>query len=200
MAGVPATVTSTGSVIPFDPGALIAIAALKVPPPCSAAGFTVTRSVLGRLLPEEGATVSQPPPLLVMGVAVNELIAELLLETVTACDAGTVLLAAKLKLSEFGLVESGLIPPVVLGLNTTGTERNPPEVLILMNPTSVVVGAGELIDTAKTSGLAPLIVPLVGLTCSQFVSEKAATVTFVCPLEDVICSGCVGDDGPLNRS
>ena len=81
MAGVPATVTSTGTLRPFDPGALIAIAALNVPPPCRAPGLTVTCRVLGRL-PDAGATVSQFPPLLVTGDAVNEVMVELLLDTV----------------------------------------------------------------------------------------------------------------------
>ena len=115
MAGVPATVTRTGTLIPLDPGALMAMAASKVPP-CRLAGFTVTCRVLGRP-PEEGDTVSQFPPLLVTGVAVKEVMLELLVATVTACVTGTVLLAAKLKLSEFGLVEIGLIPPAELALN-----------------------------------------------------------------------------------
>jgi hypothetical protein len=148
---------------------------------------------LGRL-PEEGATVSQFPPLLVTGVVVNEVIAALLLETVTSWVTGTVLLAAKTKLKEFGLAEIGLIPPVELGLNTTGTERKDPAELILMNPTSVAVGAAEPIDTDSTIG----VVPLVGVTCSHFVSEKADTV-IACVVPDVTCSSCV-TPGPLNRS
>jgi hypothetical protein len=101
----------------------MATAPLKGPAPCKAAGFTVTWNVLGRL-PEVGDTVSQFPPVLVMGVAVKEVMLELLLDTVTGCVTGTVLLAAKLKLSEVGLAESGLGPPAVLALNTTGTETN----------------------------------------------------------------------------
>lgn len=115
MAGVPATVTSTGRLIPFEPGALIAIAALKVPPPCRLAGFTVTCKVTGRV-PEEGDTVSQFPLLLVTGVAVNEVV-ELLVDTATFWVTGKVLLAEKLKLSEVGFVEIGLGPPAVLALN-----------------------------------------------------------------------------------
>lgn len=83
IAGVPATVTSTGTLRPFDPGALIAMAALNVPP-CSVEGFTVTWSVLLTptvRLPVEGNTVSQVPPLLVTGVAVNEVTLELVVDT-----------------------------------------------------------------------------------------------------------------------
>lgn len=69
------------------------------------------------MLPDAGATVSQFPPLLVTGTAVNEVALELVLETVTGCVTGTVLLAGKLKLNDVGVVESGLGPPVVEGLN-----------------------------------------------------------------------------------
>src|ERR1700692_1313019 len=182
MAGVPAIVTCTGRLIPFDPGALIATAAAKLPA-WSPDGYTVTISVLGRP-PEVGVTVSQFPPLLVTGEAVNEVMLELLLDTCTLCVAGTVLLAAKLKLSEFGLVEIGLIPPEEPGLNTTGIERNPPADVMLINPTSVAVGAAEPIDTDSVAG----VTPLVGLTCNQFVSEKADTVKFTGAPVDVSCS------------
>lgn len=116
-------VTSTGRLMPFDPGALIATAALKVPA-WRLVGFTVTCRVAGRLLPEAGDTVSQFPLLLTTGVAVNEVMLELLLDTVTFCVTGTVLLAAKLKLSDEGVVESGLGPPTELALNTTATYRD----------------------------------------------------------------------------
>jgi hypothetical protein len=55
--------------------------------------------------------------LLVTGLAVNEFTLALLLETVTFWDAGTVLLAANVKLSDVGVTESGLIPPAELALN-----------------------------------------------------------------------------------
>lgn len=93
----------------------MAIAPLKVPPPWKLAGFTVTMSVDGRL-PEDGATVSQFPLLLVIGDAENELVPELL-DTATFWVTGTVLPAAKLKLSDVGLAESGLGPPEGLALN-----------------------------------------------------------------------------------
>ena len=115
-AWVPRTVTSTGRLMPFYPGALIAMAALKVPPPCRLAGFTVTCKVAG-MLPEAGDTASQFPLLLVTGVAVKVLVFELLLDTVTFCVAGNVLLAAKLKLKDVGLVDNGLGPPAGLALN-----------------------------------------------------------------------------------
>ena len=101
---------------PLDPGALTAMAPLKVPPPWKLAGFTVTCSVEGRLLPEEGDTVSQFPLLLVIADAENELVPELL-DTVTFWVTGTVLLAEKLKLSDVGFAESGLGPPDGLALN-----------------------------------------------------------------------------------
>ena len=194
MPGVPAIVTCTGRLTPFDPGALMAMAAWKLPA-WSPAGFTVTIRVLGRG-PELGVTLSQFPPLLVTGEAVNEVMLELLLDTWTLCVAGTVLLAAKLKLSEFGLVEIGLIPPEELGLNTTGIERNPPADEMLRYPTSVAVGAAEPIATDSVAG----VTPLEGLTCNQLVSEKADTVKFTGPPVDVSCSGCEGPDAPLKRS
>jgi hypothetical protein len=91
------------------------MAPLKLPPPCRAAGFTVTISVEGRL-PEEGDTVSQFPLLLVIADAENEVVPELL-DTPTFWVTGTVLFAAKLKLSDVGLAESGLGPPAGLALN-----------------------------------------------------------------------------------
>ena len=197
IAGVPATVTSTGRLMPFDPGALIAMAALNVPPPCRLAGFTVTCRVAGSV-PEEGDTVSQFPLLLVTGVAVNELVEEPVVDIVTICVTGTVLLAAKLKLSDVGLADSGLGPPVELALNCTGTDWNDPaEELMLINPTSVPeVGAVEPIDTDSVAG----VTPLVGLTMSQLLLEKADTVKFTCPPEFVICNVCAGADAPLKTS
>lgn len=196
MAGVPATVTSTGKLIPFDPGALIAMAALNGPGPCRADGLTVTASVLGRG-PDAGNTFSQFPPSPVTQVTVNEFMLELVLDTVTGSVAGRLLLAAKLKLSELGLAERGLGPPEELALNTTGTERNEPAEVMLRNPTSVpevgaVVGS---IDTDSVSGVGPL----AGLTFSQLLLENEVTVMFACPLEEII-SGCAELDGPLNVS
>lgn len=188
MAGVPATVTRTGTLIPVVPGALMAMAALKVPEPCSAPGLTVTWSVLGRL-PDAGVTVSQFPPLLVTGVAVNEVALELLLETVRGCVAGTVLLAPKLKLSDVGLVNSGLGPPEGAGLNCTATDTNPAEELILINPTSLLEeGAPGPTETETVSG----VTPLAGETISQLLLEKAEIVTFAGPLVEAICKGCAG--------
>ena len=69
MAGVPPTVTSTGTLMPVVPGALIAICPLNCPEPDSADGFTVTWKEPGRF-PEAGKTVSQFPPLLVIAAAV----------------------------------------------------------------------------------------------------------------------------------
>lgn len=115
MVGVLGTVTSTGTMTPFDPGALMAMAALNGPAPCRAEGFTVTCNGMVRL-PEVG-TLSQFPPSLVTRVAVNVLMPGLVLETLTGSVIGILLFAAKLKLSEVGLVESGLGAPDELALN-----------------------------------------------------------------------------------
>src|SRR6202035_5269924 len=56
------------------------------------------------------------------------------------------------------------------------------------------VGGAEPIDTDSMTG----VVPLVGVTCSQFESENADTV-IACALPDVICTSCV-TDVPLKRS
>lgn len=194
IAGVPATVTRIGKLMPFEPGALMATAALKVPA-CRLVGFTVTCRVAGRE-PEEGETVSQFPLLLTTGVAVNEVVPALL-DTVTFWVTGTVLLAEKLKLKEVGLVERGLGPPTALVLNWTGTETNDPAELILIKPTSVPeAGTVEPSETDNVVGLTPL----VGLTISQLLFEKADTVKFTCPFAEVICSGCAGADAPLKVS
>ena len=94
----------------------MAIAPLKVPPPWKLAGFTVTIRVVEGRVPDVGDTVSQFPLLLVIADAENELVPELL-DTVTFWVTGTVLLAAKLKLSDVGFAESGLGPPDGLALN-----------------------------------------------------------------------------------
>ena len=67
---------------------------------------------------------------------------------------------------------------------------------MLMNPTSVAVGAFGPIDTATVSG----VTPLAGLTTSQLLFENADIVTFACPVEDVIWSACVGAVAPLKIS
>jgi hypothetical protein len=84
MAGVPAMVTNTGKLMPFVPGALIAIAPLNGPGvDGSAVGFTVTSRPPERV-PEGGFTVSQFPPSAVLAVAVKVVTLELLLESDTA--------------------------------------------------------------------------------------------------------------------
>jgi len=67
--GVPAIVTRTGTLTPFVPGGLMAIAPLKVPEPLIAPGFTVTCNDPG-MLPDVGAAVNQFPPPFIIGVAV----------------------------------------------------------------------------------------------------------------------------------
>jgi len=147
---------------------LIATTPWKGPAPVSAAGFTVTcncpESGESDKLPDGGFTVSQLPPLLVIGEAVNVVTLELLLESVTACETGSRLLACKLKLSEVGFVEKGLGPVVALALRTTGIERNDPADERLIKPTSVPeAGAPAPTDTVSESG----VFPLVGLTTNQ---------------------------------
>ena len=79
MAGVPASVTKIGKLMPVVPGALIAIAPVKGPGVAGrAVGFTVTCRPPARV-PDCGFTVSHPPPSLVRGVAVNVVTLELLL-------------------------------------------------------------------------------------------------------------------------
>lgn len=83
MAGVPASVTKTGKLMPVVPGALIAIAPVNGPDVAgNAVGFTVTCSPPARL-PDCGFTVSQPPPSLVRAVAVKVVTLELLLVSAT---------------------------------------------------------------------------------------------------------------------
>lgn len=113
----------------------------------------------------------------------------LLLDTETVCDAGTVLLGAKLKLKELGFAESGLVPPPELTLSCTGMDRNPADELTLMNPTSVPeVGAPAPTDTVRERG----VVPLAGVTTSQLLLEKAATVTLTGPLDEDTSTVCEG--------
>jgi hypothetical protein len=68
--------------MPVVPGALIATAALNVPAPPNADGFTVTCRFPGRL-PEAGFNVSQLAPLLVVPVAEKLVSRLLLLERLT---------------------------------------------------------------------------------------------------------------------
>jgi len=131
-------------------------------------GFTVTCNWLESgepdRLPDGGFTVSQLPPLLVIGAAVNAVTLELLLESVTGCETGSTLLAGKLKLSEGGAVVKGLDPVGELALRTTGIERNDPAEEMLMKPTSVPeVGAPAPIETVSESG----VLPTAGLTTNQ---------------------------------
>ena len=68
---------------------------------------------------------------------------------------------------------------------------------MLIKPTSVPeVGTVEPTDTESVAG----VTPLVGLTMSQFLLEKACTVKFRAPVEFVICSGCAGANAPLKTS
>src|SRR5437588_12010437 len=125
--------------MPMTPGALIATNPLKGPGPSSAAGLTVTCNCAARgvpvKVPNTGVTVSQFPPSLVTVVAVNVVALELVVETFTDWDAGTLLPAGKPKLSDVGVVERGLVPPAELALRTTGTESSVAPELILRKPT-----------------------------------------------------------------
>lgn len=68
---------------------------------------------------------------------------------------------------------------------------------MLIKPTSVPeVGTVEPTDTESVAG----VTPLVGLTTSQLLLEKACTVKFTAPVEFVICSGCAGANAPLKTS
>jgi len=81
MAGVPASVTKTGKLMPVVPGELIAMAPVNGPGVAgSAVGFTVTSRPPERV-PDCGFTVSHPPPSLVRAVAVK--VVTLPLESVT---------------------------------------------------------------------------------------------------------------------
>lgn len=92
MAGVPATVTNTGMLIPLVPGALMAIAPLNGPGVAgNAEGFTLT-SRPPEMLPEVGFTLSQFPPSAVRGVAVNDVRLAVAVDKVTDFETGTVLL------------------------------------------------------------------------------------------------------------
>ena len=185
-AGVPAIVTSTGTLMPVVPGALMAMAPLNTPEPLIAAGLTVTWKDPGRL-PDVGNTESHEPPPSMIGVAVNVVRLDVLLETVTAVDDGTVLPAAKLKLNEFGTADK-LLGLDEFAFKVTGIVRvlDPgPDTLI--KPTSVPdVGAPEPIETEMDSGVEPEL----GLTCSQLLSENADTERLTGLTEDVNNTVC----------
>ena len=185
IAGVPAMVTNTGKLIPFVPGALIAIAPLNGPGvEGSAVGFTVTSRPPERV-PEGGFTVSQLPPSAVLAVAVKVVRLELLLESATESVAGTVLLAANGKLKEFGFAERPLAPGKVS--SSTRTETEAPVALMFTNPSSVERGeSAGLTETVSCSG----VVPLVGVTLNQPLADVAETATLVDPAEDVIITVC----------
>lgn len=154
--------------MPFVPGALIATAALKVPGlESKSMGFTVTCRLPGKL-PAVGMTLSQGVPLLVTGLAVKLLKLELELDRETFCDIAAVLPAAKTKLSELGLAESGLGPPVELAFSVTGMDRVVVPERMLIKPTSKPeVGAPDPMDTVTTAG----VVVLEEVAASQPVSE-----------------------------
>jgi hypothetical protein len=75
--------------------------------------------------------VSQFAPLLVVPVAVNVVSLELPLETATFCVAAMVLFGGNVKLNEFGLAASGLVPPE-LAFSVTCMLREPAEEVALM--------------------------------------------------------------------
>jgi hypothetical protein len=112
------------------PGALMATAALYVPALPSAMGLTVTWNEPGTD-PKTGLTVSQFAPLLVVPVAVKVVMLELLLETEAFCVAARVLFGGNVKLNEFGLAVSGLVPPE-LAFRVTCMLRDPAEEVALM--------------------------------------------------------------------
>ena len=200
MDGVPPTVTRTCMLTPVVPGALIDIAPEKGPLPAgNEAGLTETCKVLGRF-PEGGVTVSQFPVPLVNADAVNVVTLALLLVTETDCEAGSVLLAANAKLSEFGLTESGLTPPCEFAFSTTGMVTEAPGAVTLINPVSVPeVGALGPIETVNCTG----VFPPDGVTTNQLFAEKAFTVTFTdvgVELTNTICDGVVTPVCVLNVS
>jgi len=176
-----------GILVPLVPGALIATAALNVPGlAVSGEGFTVTCRVLGKL-PAVGLTLSQDPPLLVIGLAVKLVTLELELERDTLYDVGAKLPAGKTKLSEFGCAEMGLDAPLEFAFKVTGTEREAEVEVMLIKPTSTPdVGAPAPIETVSTRGVAPV----EGVTVSQLLSERAVMETFAVPLLEEIRMLC----------
>ena len=88
-----------------------------------------------------------------------------------------------MKLSEFGVAVSGLLPPPDPMFNCTGTATNAPVVLTLIKPTSKPeVGAVGPTETVTESG----VVPLVGETDSQLLFDVVVIDTANWPLVDVI--------------
>ena len=160
-------VTRTGMLTPLVPGALMATAALKVPGVPRSTGFTVTCTLPGKL-PAVGLTLNQAVPLFVIVVAAKFLTLELELDSETVWDMAAVLPDAKTKLSELGVAEIGLDPPVEFAFNVTGTARFVPPERMLIKPTSTPeVGAPAPMETVRTKGA----VPEGGVTVSQPVSE-----------------------------
>jgi hypothetical protein len=186
MAGVPARVTNTGKLMPLVPGALMATTPLNGPKLVAgnAVGFTVTSSP-PEMLPDWGFTVSQLPPSAVLAVAVKVVVLELLLESVTDWLDGTVLFTENGKLREFGFAESGLTPATVS--SSARTEREALVALMFMKPSSVAkLESAGFTETVSCSG----VVPLVGVTVSQPLVERADTATLVDPAEEVIMTVC----------
>jgi hypothetical protein len=107
---------------------------------------------------------------------------------------------AKTKLSELGLDEIGLVPPVEFALSVTGTDRLSVPERTLIKPTSTPeVGAPAPMDTVSTSG----VEPDAGVTVSQLLSEWAVTVTFAVPLDEesrIVWDGVVTPVWVLNVS
>jgi hypothetical protein len=106
---------------------------------------------------------------------------ELLLESVTDWVDGSVLVIANGKLREFGVAERGLAPAKVS--SSARREREAPVALIFMKPSSVArLESAGFTETVSCSG----VVPLVGVTISQPLLERADTATLVDPAEEVI--------------
>jgi hypothetical protein len=119
-------------------------------------------------------------------------IEELELVNEIVCETAVVLPGANTKLSEFGFAEMGLAAPVVPEFSVTGTEMLVVPAKMLIKPAwapAVAVPA----DAVTTRG----VVPVCGVTVSQFVSEYAVTVTVCGPLDDVIRIVCTGVVTPV---
>jgi hypothetical protein len=184
-----------GTVMPVVPGALSATAPLNGPEAAgNAVGFTVTCRPL-EMVPEGALTVSQFPPSAVLGVAVNVVMLELLLESVNDRVSGTVLFAVKVKLSELGLEVRGLDPWEVS--NSTRTEREAPPPVIFRKPSSVerLDNAG-FTETVNCRG----VVPLEGVTVNQLLFDTDDMARLVGPAELVIVSVCDGGAEPVKVS
>ena len=78
--------------------------------------------------------------------------------------------------------------------SSTRTERNADAALILRKPLSVArFDRAGLTVTVTCSG----VVPLLGVTFSQPLSEKAETVTLVGPVDEFIVRVCDGGVTPV---